>query len=437
MAGRADTADLDDSRLLERFVTHRDGGAFETLLRRHGPMVHGVCRRVLYDPQDTEDAFQATFLVLIRKAHSLSRRELLAQWLYGVAYRTALKAKVNRAQRVKHQRPMTEATAPDANADPLWRDLRSVLDEEVNRLPEKYRLPVVLCYLEGKTFAEAAQRLGWREGTVSGRLFRAREMLRRRLTRRGVSLSAGILSAILSEQASSAVPAGLTTATLKAATIVLTSEPRVAGAVSASVLTLVEGVLRTMFMTKLKIAAVLLILGLVGAGTGLATYHRFPSDQPGSAVAVPGQPIPEEVQPPVSESLPVALLSDEKVDALLAASTANDKLKPLLKERYQAASVEMESRYKDFVAGRGTLDILFGSSRRLLEAERELSDRKADQIAALERRWKILRAVEQLNQARFNAGRIPIHDLAVSRFHRLDAEIMLERAKAAEKGPRL
>src|SRR5262249_43793015 len=149
---------------------------FEVLLRRHGPMVYGVCRRVLHDPHETDDAFQATFLVLIRKARSLSQRERVANWLYGVAYRTALKVRTNAARRRTRQETMTDVPATVAEDEVLWRDLRPVLDEELNRLPAKYRIPVVLCYLEGKTFTEAAQELGWPAGTVSGRLARAREL---------------------------------------------------------------------------------------------------------------------------------------------------------------------------------------------------------------------------------------------------------------------
>src|SRR5260370_6721007 len=216
LALTGDTPGPDDAQLLERFIALHDEAAFETLVRRHGPMVLGVCRRLLDDRQDAEDAFQVTFLVLIRKAKSLRKRELVANWLYGVAYRTAMKARTVSARRQAREKQMLEepVTKPDEAA--VWRDLRPLADEELQRLPAKYRVPVILCYLKGKTFEEAAQELGWPAGTVSGRLARARELLRTRLTRRGVTLSAGLAATLFSGTALSAsVPPPLVPSTLR------------------------------------------------------------------------------------------------------------------------------------------------------------------------------------------------------------------------------
>ena len=178
-----DDASPADGELLEEFVARRDEAAFEALLRRHGPMVLGVCRRVLSDCNDADDAFQATFLVLIRNAGSLSRPELLGNWLYGVAYRTAARLRAQAAARQRRERQaMHELAAPPAE-DPAWREVRSLLDEELNRLPERYRRPFVLCHLEGLTNEEAARRLGCPKGTVASRASRARERLRDRLER--------------------------------------------------------------------------------------------------------------------------------------------------------------------------------------------------------------------------------------------------------------
>jgi RNA polymerase sigma factor (sigma-70 family) len=257
-----DGGGMTDGQLLECFVSRRDEGAFEALVRRHGPMVLGVCRRVLRHEQDAEDAFQATFLVLARKAAAVGQRELLGNWLYGVAYRTALDARAAAARRRARERqvnPMPESEASGgADAGP---DLRLLLDQELSRLPDKYRVPVVLCDLEGRTRRDVARQLGIPVGTLSGRLTTSHRMLAKRLARRGLALSGGALTAALSPSAASAgVPPPLVAATVAAATA------QAAGLVSARIAALAEGVLRAMLLKKLKIVtAVLLAAGLVGA----------------------------------------------------------------------------------------------------------------------------------------------------------------------------
>src|SRR5262249_42961899 len=147
-----DGGGMTDGQLLECFLTRRDEAAFAALVRRHGPMVLGVCRRMLHNPHDAEDAFQATFPVLGRKAATIARRELLGNWLYGVAYRTALDARAAAARRRVREKQVSEMPEPEASAsEDVWRDLRPLLDEELSRLPDKYRVPVVLCDLEGRT----------------------------------------------------------------------------------------------------------------------------------------------------------------------------------------------------------------------------------------------------------------------------------------------
>jgi RNA polymerase sigma factor (sigma-70 family) len=268
---------LPDAELLRRWVAGRDEAAFEVLLWRHAPMVLGVCRRVLRDAHEAEDAFQATFLALARKAGSIGRREAPAGWLYRVAYRTALQAKAGAARRPAQDAEALAARAAETGEDLVWRDLRPVLDEEVSRLPEKYRLPFVLCHLEGKTNEEAARELGCPLGTVLSRLARARERLRARLTRRGITLPAGALAAALSgSDLSAAVPARFVGLAAQAA---LAAAPGGAGVVSPGVCALAEGVLRGMAMTKLKTAAVLVLaLGLLGTGAG-AVAHRLSAGQ--------------------------------------------------------------------------------------------------------------------------------------------------------------
>src|SRR5262245_33545408 len=199
MAGPPDAGGVSDAQLLARFVRHRDEAAFELLVWRHERMVHNLCRRVLRDREDAEDAFQATFLALARKARGISKREAVAGWLYRVAYRVALRAQAAAARRGRRERsgldPDAATPARDPAAEAAWRELRPVLDGEVDRLPEKYRVPVVLCYLEGRTYEEAARQLGCSRGTVSTWLNRARELLRQRLARRGLALSGAVLAA--------------------------------------------------------------------------------------------------------------------------------------------------------------------------------------------------------------------------------------------------
>jgi RNA polymerase sigma factor (sigma-70 family) len=267
-----DGAGLTDAQLLERFVNHREEAAVEAIVRRHGPMVMGVCRRILGNRHDAEDAFQATFLILVRKAGALVARELLANWLYGVAYNTARKARAVGARRRRREKPLADLPEPEAVPPDPWDALRHLIDQEVNRLPDKYRTPVVLCDLEGKTHQEAAAQLGWPVGTLSGRLARARAMLAGRLTRRGLTLSGATLGAVLSAGSASArVPAATAATTVNAACLFAAGRAG-AGVISAEVACLTEGVLRSMHTATIKpLMAVLLGAALLAAGGGRLT----------------------------------------------------------------------------------------------------------------------------------------------------------------------
>ncbi|HLJ93928.1 MAG TPA: sigma-70 family RNA polymerase sigma factor [Gemmataceae bacterium] len=283
---------MTDGRLLELFLNHGDEAAFEALVRRHGPMVLAVCRRVLHNIHDSEDAFQATFLVLARKAASIRPREMVGNWLYGVAYRTALGAKrAIRKRRAKEQRASEMPRRETANN--IGAELRPLLDQELERLPDKYRAVLVLCDLEGKTRKEVAHQLRLPEGTVSSRLARARERLAKRLTRQGLALSSGSLAVVLSGDAASAcVPASLVAATIKAASLFATGNAATTSAISAKVIALTEAMMKTLLLGKLKIiSAVLLLLGIVATTAGLAGFQVLPA-QPQSAKP----PHPEKLQ---------------------------------------------------------------------------------------------------------------------------------------------
>jgi RNA polymerase sigma factor (sigma-70 family) len=218
-AGFPPPAEPSDGELLERFVARRDELAFAVLVRRHGPMVLGVCRRVLNDWHQAEDAFQVTFLVLARKAGSLARPELLANWLHGVAYRTALKARSQVVRQGEYERQAAAMSPTESQPSRSARELREVLDEELNRLPEKYRAPLVLCYLEGKTNEEAARLLDWPVGSMSARLTRGRGMLRARLTRHGLAFDLRFCSRFLAQHELPPAPVSpeLETLTIRAA----------------------------------------------------------------------------------------------------------------------------------------------------------------------------------------------------------------------------
>jgi RNA polymerase sigma factor (sigma-70 family) len=264
-ARRQHDAARTDGELLTCYLDRRDEAAFDGLVRRLGPMVYGVCRRVLHSEADAEDAFQATFLVFIRKAASIRPREKAANWLYGVAYHTAQKARDAAMKRRVKEKQAGENPRPEAPKD-IWGPLLPLLDQEIHRLPEHYRLAVVLCDLEGKSHKDAAAQLGWPQGTLSGRLSRARALLRRRLARHGLALAAGALAPSVG---SAAVPTGLTTATVKAALAFAAGSP--AGVVSVKVIALTEGMVKAMLLTKLyAMTAVLLAVTLAGVGTAVA-----------------------------------------------------------------------------------------------------------------------------------------------------------------------
>jgi RNA polymerase sigma factor (sigma-70 family) len=237
-----------DARLLEDYLLRADGDAFAALVRRHGPMVRGVCRRILRDEHDADDAFQATFLVLVHKAASVSPRSAVANWLYGVAYRTAQKARTAAARRRARERQAGVIERRD-EAAAEGREMWSLLDRELNRLPEKYRAVVVVCDLEGKTRKEAARQLGWPEGTVAGRLVRARALLARRLRRQGISAPVAALAAIVAGGA-----------TLKA------REFLPADGASDGARGLARAVVRSMGVAKFR-AAVVVTIAAIGAAT--------------------------------------------------------------------------------------------------------------------------------------------------------------------------
>src|SRR5262245_56592007 len=267
-------AEVTDGMLLESYVRTREEEAFAALVRRHGPMVWGVCRRML-GHEDAEDAFQATFLVLARKAAAVVPRAMVANWLYGVAHQTALKARANTARRGAREQQVVTMPEPAVQPEKLWDDVRPLLDLELRRLPDKYQAVIVLCDLEGKTRKEAARHFRVPEGTVASRLATARSLLAKRLSRHGLPVSAAALALVLPQTASGQMPLAIASTTIHAAILFAAGRHASLGATSAKAVTLAEGVLKTMLLSKLKLAtAALVVVTALGLGVAALGQQR-------------------------------------------------------------------------------------------------------------------------------------------------------------------
>ncbi|MGE3805087.1 MAG: RNA polymerase sigma factor [Gemmataceae bacterium] len=290
--------DDSDGQLVDRFVRTKDEQAFAALVDRHGGMVLGVCRRVLGNAADADDAFQATFLTLARKAGSIGKQGSVASWLYGVAYRVALKARTTAGRRRQHERQASAMSPTAADRTVAWNDLADLVDEEVNKLPERFRAPLVLCYLQGKSREQAADELGCSFDTVKGRLERARDALRDRLARRGLALSAAVLPTLLTDNACAGVSVQLSSSTINQA---------VSGSAStAPVGALVEGVVHDMFVRQTMKVAVLCVAcaGLVCAGLmARAALSSERGNVMASTLFVPNLEPPQEVELPINKAM--------------------------------------------------------------------------------------------------------------------------------------
>jgi RNA polymerase sigma factor (sigma-70 family) len=300
-----------DRHLLERFLAHQGEDAFAALVERHGPMVLAVARSVLHHRQDAEDVFQATFLVLARRAGSVRKRGSIGSWLHGVAYRLALKARTAAAARQRRESSAPARAAEESLDDLTWRELRQILHEELERLPERYRAPLVLCYLEGMMQDQAAEHLGLAKGTLKGRLERGRLLLRGRLSRRGLA-PAVVLLADTTGLVKAALPGPLVSTTAQTAAALAAGR---AASVSAGVVQLTEGVLRAMFKAQLRSAAavLLLALGLVAAATAVLAARGVPAQPPAPARAAgPGPSAEASAKPGADTGKPIRSLPGHK-----------------------------------------------------------------------------------------------------------------------------
>jgi RNA polymerase sigma factor (sigma-70 family) len=282
-----DRSDLTDGQLLDRFVSLREAAAMEVLVRRHGPLVWGVCRRIVRNRSDAEDTFQATFLVLLRKAASIASRDRLASWLHGVARRTALKARARAAKRTAREQPLVDVAAPEGAEPDRYRDLQPHLDRELSRLPSRYRIVLFLCDLEGKTRKEAARQLGLPEGTVASRLARGRTKLAGRLARYAVAVTAASLADTLSRAASVRLPPSVVPAATRAATAFAADPGHAMREIPPGVRALTEGTLRAMLLSKLRaMVVVLLAVGAFASGAAFLFGERFTGRAVGPGVAL-------------------------------------------------------------------------------------------------------------------------------------------------------
>jgi RNA polymerase sigma factor (sigma-70 family) len=384
---------LTDGQLLESYVHSREEAAFAALVRRHGPMVWGVCRRVLRGHQDAEDAFQATFLVLVRKAATVRPRDMVAPWLYGVAHQTALKARAIAARQWAREKQVSAMPAPTVERPSLVDDLLALLDQELSRLPEKYRSVLVLCDLHGKTRKEAARHFRLPEGTVASRLATARAMLARRLTRSVGSVSGAAVAAVLAQQAATAgVPLAVTSSTIRAASLFAAGQAAAAGTLSVKAVALAEGVLKTMLLTKLKMAtAVLAAVAVLGVGA-VALTQQAPADKPAER---PVKPRTEPAEQPARaqqavEPLPLVISGLVKaVDAQEATLTVSRKEGEIILRVTRDAKITIDGKPGD----------LAGVPRGANVTLREFADPRTARNVLAEGRWfwGVLKAVDVAN----------------------------------------
>jgi RNA polymerase sigma factor (sigma-70 family) len=414
---------LSDWQLLEQFISRREAFPFEVLVSRHGPMVLGICRRMLRNASDVDDAFQATFLVLLRRAGSLGPRDAIAGWLHGVAVRVAQQARAAAARR--DQREQNGSSIEPIGPEPAGMnpEVRQILDEEINRLPAKYREPIIRCYIEGQTHDEAARQLGWPLGTVKGRLARARSLLQSRLTRRGVACGTALAALAAGPVLEAAVPARLLAATAAAA-LRIRSGSLIAHVVSSSIAQLAEGVLSAMIMQKMKqIALACVVSGLFLTGAGVLARQSGADSRP-RAIEPPSES-PEQVTKVAPRS--VAATSEMK-----KAAPRTTNAEELYRELIQAARHAYLRTEEELNKGRSPLERVYQASRLLMDSERAIAKAPAEQLRALQNH---LDRMVKLARAQESAGNPDDADGAEARAYLAEAELLLAQAKTPRPAP--
>ncbi len=415
-------AGFSEWQLLERYLECRDEVAFEALVARHGPMVLGVCRRMLGDRTDVEDAFQATFLVLVRRARHLGPRDAIGPWLYGVATRVSMRARSDAARRRRVQPLTSEVPAVVDDRSTASREIGEILDHELGLLPSKYRHPIVLCYLEGQTHEEAARQLKWPIGTVKGRLARARDLLQSRLARRGLTPGMGALSLAMAPDRSAALHRELLDRTVKAS-LKLALGQATAQTVSTSITSLVEGVLTSMFLNTLKwTGTAVLVGGLAFVGVGVMARQDVTTKK--AEAPPPPQAAADNAEPKIRAAL---LASDDGAAPIADQDYGLLNLRNVLRK---AAATEWEQAYKEYVSTNNDLAGAYQASKRLMEAEQEFPNAPDVKSGAVKDHLQRIR-----NLARAQHGNASLSETASAQVRAYAAEAELWVAQAKESQP--
>jgi RNA polymerase sigma factor (sigma-70 family) len=368
ISGSAPDDARSDEEILESFLRNQCSAAFNTLFRRHGRLVRSVCRQILRSDEDVEDAVQAVFLVLALKAGSIRRRNSLSSWLYGVAFKTAMSAHKTATRRHKHERRTKDRSSIEPETVAAGRELQAIVAQEVERLPEKYRAPFLLCCLEGRTKAEAARELGWKEGTVSGRLAEARRILRLRLARRGVALSALLCLGSLTTRALAGTKL---TDLASAAVLIAAGTPLKRTCLSSKVIALTREVARAMFLSSVKTGSGLLLLGVLTLGAAGNCLRGAGSSEEQIAAS--------EVRPAIP---PAPLLVDNLGDPLPEGATARIGSKRFRADSTHIAAFSADGRWLGYGSGDGHVYVCEASSGKSL-LEIQLDDAQRGPVTEL------------------------------------------------------
>jgi RNA polymerase sigma factor (sigma-70 family) len=430
---------LSEYQLLERYRERHDEVAFEALVARHGPVVLGVCRRMLRNQTDVDDAFQATFLVLVRRAHQLGPRDAIGPWLYGVAARVALRARSEAARR-RELEPISEgptscALDRQAGSHQGKHEVIEILDQELSRLPAKYRSPLVLCYLEGQTHEEAARRLNWPLGTVKGRLARARDLLRSRLTRRGLAPTAGGLTMLLSRDSTAALERELIERTVKSSLKLALGQSTVQ-AVSTSVASLAEGVLTAMFLTKLKwlcFAVLLSGLALTGAAVMARQAASSPDRQPAAAPLAAADSNGPKSASPATEANPDDGSAASRPEILSGPVRAQDT--DINQRRVDTARSAFQATFDRFLTGHTTLEQLYQASRRWMDAQADVAQSSSEKATAVQSHMERIKRITQTDRGAHGGQAASELELAQAKAFLAEAEVLLAQAKSPAPPP--
>ena len=437
--GSGTVSGLTEAQLLARFIEKRDEAAFEALVSRFGPMVLGVCRQMLSDPHAADDAFQATFLVLVKRARSIRDRELLGNWLYGVALKVAKRSRMDLSKRRSREQEGPAVLSEPIGESPSFEDLDlgPILHEELAKLAEKYRAPMVLCFLDGQTCEQAAERLGWPVGTVKGRISRAKDLLREGLLRRGVTASTVVLAATLTKTARALVSPVLLDQTVKAAMgLAAGGAIATAGLGSATAVSLAERVTMTMTLAKIKLAvAALVSIGVATTGVALGRQGLGGGGQESAqtkTVSAPSEKSKVGFEKPID--VPKGGTVNEELIAATPLPNMNESMADLAAARVSAARQSLDAQSVFYENGTITLDRLLQSARRYMEAQvAAAGGNKEVELKAIEYYVRVSKSIVTREEAKYQAGQGALPNVAEAAVEFTEARVLLAEAIAAQR----